>query len=595
MPGILQRRFKPDVFYRRLILLGAILLIMIWSVTFLVLRQAREASEASAEQTTHAVLHGCLTRADDVFQDAYECIYLAQAAEKMGTPFAPLYEAMETGRRQVDVIDHVIQFDRRGKILYSSTPMLNLPVELGRIPEQNEPLSYLVSDRDDNDPDVFYIVGTFVSGNRLAVAVKSQAFAEFVRPSTLGTSFQLSLANHDNQLFSALNMDVAHLTMLNTVRQADECIFWENAPDGKMTIAGISDIQSAPFSLRIALPDEVLLGHYYRYRKQLIITNVIGSIVLIVCLFFCARTVKSHAKIRQGLAEGKEKFQKLVESLREVFFMYEAPRQGTIYISPSAEHLWGEPIDDSVDFALERIAAQILPDDREKFAQARLALLRAAGKMDLECRIRRQDNQVRWIWVRASNLNRTPEPDWIVGVIEDITDRKRLELALRKMAKTDALTELANRAHFFEHGELERYRATRYSHPLSVMMIDIDFFKQVNDTYGHAVGDQVLVMVTHTCRQLLRATDLMARIGGEEFGVLLSETDIHAAEELAKRLQTTIAAQQVEVDDGAVAVTLSIGVSQLQSGDNTFDAVLKRADDALYQAKQNGRNQVAIG
>ena len=590
----MQRNFKLDFFYRRLIAFGAILLVIIWGATFSVLRQERKAAEAAAEQTMQAVLHGCLTRADDVFQDAYESIYLAQSAEKMGVPFAPLYEAMEAGRQQADTIDHVIQFDRQGKILYSSIPIANLPVDLAGLPD-GETLRYLVPNwRNNNNPELFYIVGALVSGDRLAVAVKSRTFAEFVRPSTLGKSFQLSLANRDNQLFSNWNTDIARLTMLKTVKQADECIFWETTPEGQMTIAGISDIQSAPFSLRIALPGEVLLGYYYKHRSQLIVSNVAGSLLLLLGLFFFGRMMKVRLEAGQVLSEEKERFQQLVENLHEVFFVYEVTRQGTLYISPSAEQLWGEPIGDELDFALERVAARVLPADREKFVQARLALLRAEGKLNVECRVRRRDNEIRWVWVRASKLGRAQGNDWIVGVIEDITDRKRLERDLRKMARTDALTELANRAHFFEYGEVERYRATRYAHPLAVMMIDIDFFKQVNDTYGHAVGDHVLVMVTRKCQRLLRSTDLMARIGGEEFGVLLSETDAEDAEKLAKRLQTTVAAQGVPTEGGVVAVTISIGVAELQLEDASFDEVLKRADDALYQAKQNGRNQVAI-
>ena len=125
-------------------------------------------------------------------------------------------------------------------------------------------------------------------------------------------------------------------------------------------------------------------------------------------------------------------------------------------------------------------------------------------------------------------------------------------------------------------------------------MIDIDYFKQVNDTYGHAVGDMVLVMVTRHCRQLLRSTDLMARIGGEEFAVLLSETDLEQAYALAERLRAETERQQVVFEGQNVFVTISIGVAQLQLDDSTFDAVLKRADNALYQAKKEGRNRAII-
>ena len=117
----------------------------------------------------------------------------------------------------------------------------------------------------------------------------------------------------------------------------------------------------------------------------------------------------------------------------------------------------------------------------------------------------------------------------------------------------------------------------------------------MNDKYGHAAGDEVLARVAHTCSNVLRSTDLMARLGGEEFAVLLSETAVPAGIALAERLRQLVADQSVQTERGLLSVTVSVGVAGLQAEDTSFEAVLKRADAALYKAKAAGRNQVVVG
>ncbi|MCX7278194.1 MAG: GGDEF domain-containing protein [Burkholderiales bacterium] len=162
------------------------------------------------------------------------------------------------------------------------------------------------------------------------------------------------------------------------------------------------------------------------------------------------------------------------------------------------------------------------------------------------------------------------------------------------LSMTDVLTGLHNRRHFMQTAQRELDLAQRHGLPLALLILDIDHFKHVNDQHGHDVGDQVLVEVGRRCTQVLRATDLLARWGGEEFVVLLPNTGYEQAHQLAERMRETVAySAQLYAAQGAVKVTISIGVAgTVAQQPTTLDALVQQADRALYDAKRAGRNQV---
>lgn len=164
---------------------------------------------------------------------------------------------------------------------------------------------------------------------------------------------------------------------------------------------------------------------------------------------------------------------------------------------------------------------------------------------------------------------------------------------VQTMATVDWLTDFYNRRHFFRLGEEEIARARRYHHDVSVIMIDIDHFKSVNDTYGHSVGDEVLCAISKRILEGLRQSDIAGRYGGEEFALVLPETDIaSAAETVAERLRDTIASRPIDTTEGPLHVTISVGVAGVDMPhENLLDA-LTRADTGLYAAKHAGRNRV---
>jgi diguanylate cyclase (GGDEF)-like protein/PAS domain S-box-containing protein len=166
---------------------------------------------------------------------------------------------------------------------------------------------------------------------------------------------------------------------------------------------------------------------------------------------------------------------------------------------------------------------------------------------------------------------------------------------LERQAHFDYLTGLDNRRHFLGQAETELARTLRYDRALSILMIDIDHFKQVNDTYGHKVGDIVLQKFASVCRATLRNIDIIGRIGGEEFAVLLPEAGQEQAMDAAERLRTALVTAQVKLDNGLpLHFTASFGVVTLEEKDTNIDILLNQADQALYRAKSQGRNQVCL-
>lgn len=176
----------------------------------------------------------------------------------------------------------------------------------------------------------------------------------------------------------------------------------------------------------------------------------------------------------------------------------------------------------------------------------------------------------------------------------EIAERKRLEAELREQAITDELTGVHNRRYFLELAQVELDRAFRLHHPFAIVLVDLDYFKQINDTYGHATGDLVLKTFTQICRNHIRAIDVFARFGGDEFALFLPGTDCATASQVIERVRAVLLANPIQVDDTSVLLSLSAGVACLNAQRESFDQLLSRADHALYRAKQAGRNCIMV-
>lgn len=192
-------------------------------------------------------------------------------------------------------------------------------------------------------------------------------------------------------------------------------------------------------------------------------------------------------------------------------------------------------------------------------------------------------------------------------LLNEIAKRKQTEAALReseeafrRMAITDSLTGLYNRGHFNQLAENEIDRVLRYSRPLAVLMFDIDFFKRINDSYGHSAGDMVLKMIANTAKAQLRTADILARYGGEEFIVLLPETPAAGAAAVAESLRHTLEAATVRGENCMISITASFGVNDYlektssKPRERILSEFINKADQALYASKNAGRNRVTV-
>lgn len=180
---------------------------------------------------------------------------------------------------------------------------------------------------------------------------------------------------------------------------------------------------------------------------------------------------------------------------------------------------------------------------------------------------------------------------WLPAAIRERRNMDETADDLRKMAAVDGMTGLFNRRHFNSLAATEWERFRRYRRPLAILMLDIDFFKSINDRYGHGVGDRVLIQVANACRDQQRKSDIAARLGGEEFALLLPETNLQAAIIVAERLRDTVSRNVLALPDGDISVTISVGVSAAREG-IALEDMLSEADRALYEAKGSGRNRV---
>jgi diguanylate cyclase (GGDEF)-like protein len=185
----------------------------------------------------------------------------------------------------------------------------------------------------------------------------------------------------------------------------------------------------------------------------------------------------------------------------------------------------------------------------------------------------------------------------LVGIF-DVSAQKTLEDQLRALATCDSLTGAANRRYFVELAQKERERSLRHGSPLSLCLFDADYFKRINDNHGHVAGDHVLSAIAQSAQSVLRTSDVLGRLGGEEFAVLLPDTDLEGALVVAERVRAAVAAGKVQSGDvgedgqrAPIRVTISLGVAQLR-GDEPSETLMKRADRALYAAKDLGRDRV---
>jgi len=344
----------------------------------------------------------------------------------------------------------------------------------------------------------------------------------------------------------------------------------------------------------------IAIGHFLPgFDTAYSLIDIITGSLYLLALYFIfinyevyKEKVNERDRNKEVLRLSEERFRTMVENGNDIIGIISDT--GMVrFISHSVESILGFSAGEIIH---KHITELIHPDEQPKAAAAMANALAHPGGDELEkyeFRMHHKDGGYRDIEMVGRNLISNPVIGGIVLNGRDITERKRMQEEMMQQARIDVLTGLNNRRYFFELGELELARAKRHHVPLAVLMLDLDHFKQVNDTYGHHAGDLVLQKLSAICTQTLREIDVPGRIGGEEFAILLPETRGKQAQEVAERLRLAVGSAVVPIDHGnPIRFTVSIGATMFMATDTRIEDILKRADTALYTAKTMGRNRV---
>ncbi|WP_163559144.1 sensor domain-containing diguanylate cyclase [Halomonas sp. NO4] len=300
--------------------------------------------------------------------------------------------------------------------------------------------------------------------------------------------------------------------------------------------------------------------------------------------------MEQHDVMPGGGLDTPERLRDFTARLPGVIFQFYRGRDGHMrfpYLAGSGTGLPGIEPDQLMHDALHMLDRL----DEEDYPRLMTAIERSARwqiPIATKFRLRLFNGRSRWIALRAQ-----PQPSehgvlWH-GMMIDITEQMIEEARLRRLSDTDALTGLANRRKLITRLNEETSLCNRHGTPLSLMLLDLDHFKRINDTWGHLQGDQVLVELAKLSREVLREEDTMGRLGGEEFAIVLPLTPLIRCQPLAERLRRLIAEHDFGIAPGEV--TVSIGLAEYRLGEPR-DTLIERADASLYAAKRQGRNRV---
>lgn len=338
---------------------------------------------------------------------------------------------------------------------------------------------------------------------------------------------------------------------------------------------------------RATEPAEIRVLTCRRRPRVLGLTSMFFTYKKVGAYITVAIDLTERSAMEAKLRESEENFRRLFENMSDVY--YRTDKNGVVQmVGPGVRKVLGYEPEEIVGRRAEDFYPT--PQDRDALKQA----LREKGEvMDFPGQMVRKDGYVIDISINSRALyDARGEFAGVEGIYRDITERKMLERELMRLATTDPLTGIANRRAFLGHVQEALSRCERYGGRLALLLLDMDHFKSINDRYGHATGDAVLVRAVRVVQQELRETDFFGRLGGEEFCVALLEADKCDAMAVAERICARMQELRFEHEGVSFVVSVSIGITAYCRGDR-LEQVLERADRALYSAKEGGRNRAS--
>jgi diguanylate cyclase (GGDEF)-like protein/PAS domain S-box-containing protein len=603
--------------YQRIVLsvfvVAMLLVATTWFSAISRMNQDYRAEVASIERTQSNIVKGFTTHAEHALHFAESLLERLHSEGEKGR--APQLRAED-----LFVIEEFREFiaqsailDFRGQVIHSL-----VPVPEGTTLADRE---YFQTHIDKNDGTIFIgppVVGrvsgkaSFHISRRInapdgsfagvaVIALDANYFVELFKRMTL----------EERQNFSIIGMD--GIIRVTDIRQEDligkslkeGALFQhlQKAPSGSFrALVKYVDVERFvtyrkmnhfPLVVAVTLDEEFALLRFYERKRIYAVTAVSFSFVILLGATLLYRMIRRQEQTNLLVREEKERAEKYLNVVGTLMVALDTQGRVTMLNRAGVELLGYVEKELLGQYWIETV---IPPEKRERawfvFCSVMGGDLEHFGKKVDGDVITKTGQRIRIAWTNSVLFDLKGNALGTLSSGEDVTERREMESRLEKMATTDSLTGIANRRHFITQGKAAFETFRRYRRPLSLLMLDIDYFKKVNDTFGHSVGDEVLIRLAKVCEETMRSTDFCGRLGGEEFACLLAETGLQEAAGVAERLRQEIEGLVLSIDGNDIRFTVSIGVAEANAGDATLDFILKRADDALYKAKRAGRNRV---
>ena len=390
-----------------------------------------------------------------------------------------------------------------------------------------------------------------------------------------------------------------HLSIYDDDRLSEDSLMYSGQSErsAKQIISTTRSLLVGGHSWTLVIHSEPGLKSWLGYDQSLAI--LIGGAVLSILLAllireFIARgqSLAFAAAANQDLQESEARFRLMADSAPVLIWMTDTD-QSAVWLNKRWRDFTGRSLQQEIG---QGWFDSVHPLHIELVKKVFDWHFKVNAPFSVEYQLRRYDGAYRWIV--NSGVPRLDENGEFIGFIGsciDITNHKEMEEELWELATTDGLTGFLNRRHFLVRLQEEFHRMQRNADMRSsVLMLDLDHFKRINDQYGHAMGDAVLKHFSDIIRSQQRKIDVVGRLGGEEFAIILLHTDVMEAQVFAERLRKSVADKALQQQDRLIEITVSIGIALLSADSESPDSVLRDADRALYVAKEAGRNQVVL-
>ena len=604
-----QKEWSMNV---RLVLVGLVLALLAWLSAYRLVQQDYAAEVERTRKLHSNILKGMESHTLALLQDIDEILILMKETYKIHRTITPEVRAVLSASNFSRFADQAAIMGADGNRLFSFAPVrapVNVadrayfqaqiaqdtgkpfigPTVTGRMTGQSV---FHVSRRVNNADGSF--------GGVAVVAVSTDYFADVFRRMTLedinyllvGTDGFVRATSGDNKQLLGIALDNPEIRRLLEQPATAGMILIDSRLENGLRFVSYRIARDYGIVSVVTQPEDTVLSLFRQRRLLYYGAAAMFTLLLAFLLLYLYRASQQQKQLRLSVQAAMEQAEYYLDMAGTLLVALDLNGRVTMLNQQGVEIL-GYAEEDLLGQDLVEI---IIPPEQRDLVRARFQQV-ITGKqpeqkdaMDMDV-VTRDGHRRTLAWI--TNLLRNLQGD-IVGILSsgvDVTERRQMEEELLRLVATDPLTGLSNRRNLLEAGEREFQLFLRQQRPLAACLMDIDHFKSINDRYGHANGDLVLIRLAEVCRATLRTADLCGRFGGEEFVIILPDTTLDTACVAAERLRKMIERQTVDTDAGVIRFTVSIGVAAAEPNHTSIGDLIRMADVYMYAAKNSGRNR----